>query len=97
MELTAVNAGQDLISGLAIGWYFGSVSMVIFGVIVIVLAVKVHRQAQVSLAPAMVIALGYLVFGLTVFVTSDFNPHFLLFVLTGVLLGTFAYQKNSRH
>lgn len=81
----AAAGAAELAGPLAIGWYFGSVAMAVFGLVVLTIA---GRRADP--APVRWIAVGYLVFGLVAFFTRDLNPHFLLFVVTGLLLGLFA-------
>ena len=80
-------AGEDLIGALAVGWYFGSVAMVAFGSIAIVAALRLRRGDRSGVAPGRLIALCYVLFGLAAFLSRGFNPHFLLFVATGLLAG----------
>jgi hypothetical protein len=56
------DAGLDgqTVGALAVGWYFGSVSMLAFGVIVLAAAVDAARGRPVAVAPLWIIAGGYL-------------------------------------
>jgi hypothetical protein len=40
------------------------------------------------------IAVGYVVFGVAAFLLRERNPHFLLFVLTGLLVGGYALAAS---
>lgn len=75
-----------LIAGLAVGWYFGSVGMASMGIIVCLHAWLEGRGRRPHPAALWVIGAGYLAFGLAAFVWRDFNPHFLSFVLLGLLV-----------
>lgn len=95
--LAASGVDESLIGAIAVGWYFGSVAMAVFGLIVLVMAVKLLRGRTVDMAPVAVMALGYLGFGLAAFLARDLNPHFLLFIGTGLLLGAFAFVGRAKH
>ena len=93
--LRAANVDARLVSGLAAGWYFGSVAMLAFGVIVThagVCALRGRRPAAVAVA---VIAIACVLFGLTAFCALDWNKHFLGFVLIGAMAGTFALWRSE--
>ena len=87
--LAEVGAGADLSGALAVGWYFGSMAMLVFGLIV--LGITIRRGDP---RPVRFIALGYLAFGLTAWLTRDLSPHFLLFIVTGALLALFSFPKG---
>jgi len=80
-------APADLIGSLAAGWLFGSVAMAAFGVVTLICGARLRRDDRSGVAIILVIAAGYLLFGLAAFITHDFNTHFLLFVATGLLAG----------
>ena len=86
--LTAAGAGAELSGALAVGWTFGSMAMAVFGLIVLKIALSNAERGAVRF-----IAFGYLVFGLAAWLERDLNPHFLLFVGTGVLLALFAFSR----
>jgi hypothetical protein len=87
--LAEIGAGEELVGALAVGWYFGSVAMLVFGLMVFRIAA---RRADPD--PARFIAVGYLVFGGTAWLVRDHNPHFLLFIATGLLLASFAFPRR---
>ncbi len=85
-ELAKVPVPPDLVRGLAIGWHFGGAAMLAFGVIVILLFLEARRNSAVSLRPALVIGIAYIVFGDAAFFLGGFNPFFLVFILPGLAL-----------
>ena len=88
--LAEAGAGDDLAGALAVGWYFGSMAMMVFGLIVLRIAIRDADTCTVRF-----IAVGYLVFGLAAWLSRDLNPHFLLFVAIGVLLAIFAFSRSA--
>ena len=84
--LQQVNVDADLIETAKIGWLFGSVAMFAFGLIVLSRAVQLSRGRQGDRAPALVIGICYVAFGLAAFIGTGRNPHFLGFILIGVLV-----------
>ena len=62
-ELTGAGAGPDVIRGMAVGWLFGSVSMAVFGIIVLWSGRSWWRGQTVSPVPACVIGAAYALFG----------------------------------
>ncbi len=80
--------GEELAGALAIGWYCGSMAMLVFALIVLRTAIRNTDPCAVRF-----IALGYLVFGLAAWLARDLNPHFLLFIATGIVLALFAFSK----
>ncbi len=91
LEQAGVDA--DAVAALSVGWYFGSVAMLAFGAIVLLAAVQAMRGERAANGSLWIIAAAYAGFGLTVYVLRDFNPHFLLFVVTGLLVGAVAALK----
>jgi len=93
--LVAGNADPALIGALGVGWHFGSMAMLAFGIIVTFAAWNAARGNMVSMIPPRVIALAYVVFGLVAFVSRGFKPHFLFFVAAGLLIGIFAFWRQA--
>ncbi len=85
--LHEVNAPPDLVTGLAIGWYFGTATMVALGLIVFVAARRLWQGDKTAATYVWQIAAVYLLFGLGALFATSFNPFFLLFVGIGVLTG----------
>ena len=86
-ELSKAGVVQPLLGAVAVGWYFGSVAMLTFGVVVLLMGLRLKRGDRSGVLTVRIVAAAYLLFGLTVFVLRDFNPHFLVFVFTGLLTG----------
>src|SRR6185503_18768864 len=84
--LQQVDADADLIETVQVGWLFGSVAMFAFGLIVIARAVQLSRGKGAERAPALVIGICYVTFGLVAFIGTGRNPHFLGFILIGALV-----------
>ena len=85
--LETAGAPQALEQALATGWYFGSVSMLTFGVILILCGLRMKRGDASLVAASRAIAACYVVFGVAAFLTHHFNPHFLAFIIPGLLAG----------
>jgi hypothetical protein len=83
--LLQTGAGADLVGALGAGWHFGTASMAAFGAIVIVSASRLRRGDPSGAVFVKAVAACYVIFGTATFVVRGYNPHFLLFVLTGVL------------
>lgn len=93
-QLTAANAPADLIQGLQVGWQFGGVSMLAFGVIVISTFVRAMRGEAVWMLPAQLISIAYLAFGAWALAVTRFNPFFLLFIVPALLIAFGAFRKS---
>lgn len=85
--LAQAGAPPDLAGGLAVGWYWGTLAMLAFGLIVLAAALRLRRGDPSLNAPVLVIAVSYVFFGLAAFVARDNEPFFFLFVATGLLAG----------
>ena len=86
-DLKSTGVAENLAGALAVGWYFGSVAMLAFGAITLRSGLLLRRGDRSGMTPVRIIAACYLVFGVVTFVSRNFNPHFLLFVITGLLAG----------
>jgi hypothetical protein len=86
-DLQKAGAGPDLTAGLAAGWYFGSVAMLTFGVITLICGLRLRRGDSSGALPVQVIGAGYVLFGLVAGLARNFNPHFLAFIVIGLLAG----------
>ena len=89
-QLTASAAAEDVVGALAIGWYFGSAAMATFGLIVLTSGANALKGKPSGLAAVRWIALAYALFGLAAFFADGMNPHFLGFIVIGLLLGVYA-------
>lgn len=92
------NAGidADVIGAIAAGWYFGSISMVAFGLIILHQAIRRLRGSAIQAGPLWTISAAYLLFGVGAYLARHFNPHFLLFIVTGVVVGLLALVSTPR-
>ncbi len=90
-------AGIDanVTAALEVGWYFGSLAMLAFATIVFLAAARAIRGERANNGSLWIISAAYTGYGLVVYVARDFNPHFLLFVVTGLLVGAVAALKPS--
>jgi len=85
-QLAAAQAPPDLAFGVKVGWLFGGVAMLAFGLILLALFVRRFRGESASSLPAVVVAAAYLGFGVWAMFASDFDPFFVIFIVPGVLL-----------
>lgn len=85
-QLARLQASPDLVRGLQVGWLFGSVAMLTFGLVAIAIFASRLRGRPVSLVPVVVIAVTYLAFGLWALVASGMNPFFLIFIVPALML-----------
>jgi hypothetical protein len=95
--LTQAAASPDLIAGLQAGWYWGSVSMAVFGAITLIAGGRLRHGNRSGVPILLAVGAGYLIFGAAAFLLHGHQPHFLLFVLTGLLAGGPALGTHSRH
>ena len=90
-ELERAGVGEDLMGGLAVGWYFGSAAMAAFGVILLLCFGQARARTSGWQGTAACLSLAYGIFGLTAFVMRSFNVFFLIaFVLPGIIIGAAA-------
>lgn len=85
-QLAAVPVPADLLLGLQIGWQFGGLAMLVFGIVVVALFAKRFRGENAATGTAAVVAAAYLAFGCWALVASRFEPFFLVFIVPGILL-----------
>jgi hypothetical protein len=87
-EMATAHVPADLASSLSLGWYLGGMAMVVFGGIVLWTFWNGWKGRPVSVVPATLISLGYVIFAVAAFVASDFEAFFMIvFGLPGALLG----------
>lgn len=96
-EMTAANVPADLLRGALVGWEFGGVAMLAFGVLVLraFASRRVSASGDSGLATVRVIAASYVLFGSAAFLYSDFDPFFLVFVLPGWMLAYAGWRGAS--
>lgn len=86
-------APGDVIAGLRVAWYFGSVAMLAFGILTLWAAIRLQRGQPVTFEAVQVVAVAYFLFGMVALLTQDLNLHYLLFIVTGVLVGGFGFWQ----
>ena len=86
-DLKSAGVAEDLVGALAVGWYFGSVAMLTLGAITLRSGLMLRGGDHSGVTPVRIIAACYLAFGFVTFVSRNFNPHFLVFIVTGLLAG----------
>jgi uncharacterized membrane protein YhaH (DUF805 family) len=85
-QLAAIAAPPDLVLGLTIGWYFGGLAMLVFGVIVTTLFVRRFRGERVPAFAALAIGVPYLLFGVWGLAATRDPFFFAIFVVPAVLI-----------
>jgi len=93
--LEQARAPEELILTLGMGWNFGGAAMLAFGLIVVALFWRRLMGAPVSLMPAIIIGVAYLVFGAWAFLGSHFDPFFFVFVVPGVMLLIASFSRRA--
>ena len=95
ISLAQTQAPADLVTGLAIGWYFAGVAMFTFGCIVIWELANVGRRGSLALWPVMLIGVVYVAFGVWARLVSDLDFFLLAFVFPGALLIVAAWPTRT--
>jgi hypothetical protein len=93
--LDASGVVPDVRAGLAVGWVFGSVGLVVMGTVVALASFQL-RESTLARHVTAVVGLGQLVFGLCALVYRDGNPHFAGFVAIGAALVAVALSARRR-
>lgn len=83
--LSGTGVATDVTAGLRVGWLWGSFCMAGFGLVTLAQSWQSRSGGGCNAATVAAVAGTYVAFGLWAFVDRDFNPHFLLFLLTGLL------------
>ena len=95
-QLAAANAPTALVDGLAMGWHFGGVMMLVIGLVVLWL-VKIGREGTISVwLPLFVIGLVYELFAIGCAVLLGFDPFLFVFLIPGSLLSCAAAMLMAR-
>jgi len=95
-QLAATQAPGALVDGLAMGWHFGGMMMLVIGVVVLWL-VRVGRDGTTSVwVPLFLIGLAYELFAIGCAVLLGFDPFLFIFLIPGALLSCAAAMLMSR-
>jgi hypothetical protein len=87
-ELKKSNVAGDVVTGLKIGWQFGGVAILLFGIIAMSTFVR-----RTDTRAAFLIGVAYTLFGVWALVMSAFNPFFAIFIVPGLLLTIAAWPR----
>lgn len=85
-QLAQHNVPSDLAKGLGVGWVFGGVCMLGFGLVVLWMFSQAWRAVPVALTPGRLIGLIYLAFGIGAMVVSGGDPFYAVFIVPALLL-----------
>lgn len=95
-DLSAGGIEAGVVRAVSTGWYFGSVAMLALGLLVLWMVGRARRGLAGGTGGAWIIAAAYGGFGAVAFVAQDLNPHFILFIVNGLLIGGFAALVGIR-
>jgi hypothetical protein len=84
-ELAVTTAPADLVLGLRIGWLWGGVAILVFGIITLATFVMRMRGNAMPTFPITIMGAAYTAFGVWALIVSR-EPFFLIFVVPGILL-----------
>jgi hypothetical protein len=86
-QLEQLSAPPDVIRGLMIGWLFGGLAILVFGVIAVLSFVQVLRGRTPHMRATLIIGFAYTGFGIWAwFLTRE--PFSLVFIVPGLLVLT---------
>jgi hypothetical protein len=94
--LSADGVDQEVLVGLSVGWFFGSVAMLTLGVLVLWMVRLAALGDLGNPLGAWMVALAYAGFGIVAFVLRGLDPQFLVFILNGILVAGFAVLAIPR-
>jgi len=85
-QLMANRVPPDLILGLKLGWQFGGVAMLVFGVVVVSILARPSQNDRGRVFPVLAIGVAYVTFGAWALIVSGHDPFFAIFIVPGLLL-----------
>ncbi|HEU4720515.1 MAG TPA: hypothetical protein VFS59_04070 [Gemmatimonadaceae bacterium] len=85
-ELAAANAPQPLVDGLAMGWHFAGMTMLVLGILVLWMLAAARFGAPSIRVPLLVIGVAYVLFGIKCATLIGWDPFLLTFLVPGLLL-----------
>ena len=95
-QLAATNAPAALVDGLAMGWHFGGLMMLVIGLVVLWL-VRLSGDGTTRVwLPLFVIGLAYELFAIGCAVLLGFDPFLFIFLIPGSLLSCAAAMLMNR-
>jgi hypothetical protein len=97
-ELAKTNTPADLVTGLEIGWRWGGIAMVPFGLILLsTFWPRFSRRPGPPVLPAALISVTYLAAGAWAFVHSNYDPFFFTFIVPGALMAVAVSGREQRN
>jgi len=85
-RLAEANVPADLIGGLAMGWHFAGLAMLVLGMLVFWLLATSRRSAVSVALPLQIIGGAYELFAIGCFALLGWDPFLLTFLVPGTLL-----------
>lgn len=85
-ELTKAGVPAELREAVGLGWSLGGVAMAVFGLVTLATFGRWLRGGPADALPARIIGTAYLLYGLWAFAVSGWEPFFLNFPVTGLLV-----------
>lgn len=95
-QLAAANAPPPLVDGLAMGWHFGGLMMLVTGVVVVWLVMIARDPVTNVWFPLFVIGIAYELFAIGCAVLLGFDPFLFVFLIPGSLLSCAAALLTAR-
>jgi len=94
-QLVAIDAPEELATGLGLGWHFAGLAMLLFGCILLGVFVPRLRGQFTALWPARLIGIGYTAFGLVAYKVSSMNFFMTVFVVPGILIALASWGSDE--
>ena len=85
-KLADASAPAELISGLAMGWHFAGLAMLVLGILVLWLLATSRRGSTNVALPLQIIGGAYELFAIGCIVLLGWDPFLLTFLIPGTLL-----------
>jgi hypothetical protein len=89
-KLADANVPAELVGGLAMGWHFAGLAMLVLGVVVLWLLAEARRSAANVALPLQIIGGAYELFAIGCFALLGWDPFLLTFLVPGTLLSVAA-------
>ena len=95
-RLADANVPAELVSGLAMGWHFAGLAMLVLGILVLWLLAASRRGAVDIVLPLQIIGGAYELFTIGCFAILGWDPFLLTFFVPGTLLSGAAALMRRR-
>jgi hypothetical protein len=89
-RLAAANVPADLAQGLAMGWHFAGLAMLVLGIVTLWLLRAERRDGANVRLPLFVIGGAYELFGVGCLAVVGWDPFLLTFIVPGAMLSAAA-------